>query len=332
MCESNSSKLSGRLSSAEGRRKPKSTSVCLRRDVAVEHAAHLRDRHVRLVDEEQPVVREVVEQRPRRAAGARAARGGASSSRCRSSSPARAGTRCRSGCARRGAAPRGACPAPGSRSVLLRQLRLDVLDRRLHLVGRGHEVLRRVDVDRVHLATAPRRSAGRAPGCARPRRRRSRRGPPAPRRPGGSSGCRRGARKRPRTRFCVVALVLHVDEAAQSASCGWWSRPSLKLEDELLVLARLAETVDAGHGGHDDHVAALEEGARGGVAQLVDLLVDVRVLGDVGVGARDVGLGLVVVVVRDEVLDGVLREELAELGVELRGERLVGRRCTSVGR
>ena len=58
-------------------------------------------------------------------------------------------------------------------------------------------------------------------------------------------------------------------------------------------------------------------------AQAVDLLVDVGVLLDVGVVLRDVGLGLVVVVVGDEVLDGVVREELAELGVELGGQRLV---------
>ena len=101
--------------------------------------------------------------------------------------------------------------------------------------------------------------------------------------------------------------------------------PFLKLQDEALVLLRLAETVDARHRGDDDHVPALEQRARRGVAQLVDLLVDVRVLGDVGVGARDVRLGLVVVVVGDEVLDGVLGEELLELGAELRGERLVRR-------
>ena len=39
--------------------------------------------------------------------------------------------------------------------------------------------------------------------------------------------------------------------------------------------------------------------------------------------ARQVRLGLVVVEVADEVLDRVLREELAELGVQLRGEGLV---------
>jgi hypothetical protein len=53
-------------------------------------------------------------------------------------------------------------------------------------------------------------------------------------------------------------------------------------------------------------------------------LID-AVLLDEQVALRDVGLGLVVVVVADEVLDRVLRKELAELAVQLRGQRLVGR-------
>jgi len=55
------------------------------------------------------------------------------------------------------------------------------------------------------------------------------------------------------------------------------------------------------------------------VAHPVDLVVDERVLLDVGVRLRDVGLGLVVVVVGDEVLDRVLREERLELSVQLGG-------------
>jgi hypothetical protein len=57
------------------------------------------------------------------------------------------------------------------------------------------------------------------------------------------------------------------------------------------------------------------------VPQAVYVLVDLGVLLDERVGPRDVGLGLVVVVVGDEVLDGVVREELGELVRELRGER-----------
>ncbi len=59
--------------------------------------------------------------------------------------------------------------------------------------------------------------------------------------------------------------------------------------------------------------------------QPVDVVVDRRVLLDVEIGLRDVRLGLVVVVVGDEVLDRVVREELPELVAELRGERLVVR-------
>ena len=50
-----------------------------------------------------------------------------------------------------------------------------------------------------------------------------------------------------------------------------------------------------------------------------------RFLLDEGVGARDVGLRLVIVVVGDEILDRVFREEFLELGIELRGQRLVRR-------
>ena len=61
------------------------------------------------------------------------------------------------------------------------------------------------------------------------------------------------------------------------------------------------------------------------MAQPVDVVVPRRVLLDVEVGLRDVRLGLVVVVVGDEVLDGVVGEELPELVAELRGQRLVVR-------
>ena len=59
------------------------------------------------------------------------------------------------------------------------------------------------------------------------------------------------------------------------------------------------------------------------MAQSLDLVIDRGVLFDEGVRLGDVGLGLVVVVVGDEVLDGVARQQLAELGRELGGERLV---------
>src|SRR5262249_40126095 len=72
------------------------------------------------------------------------------------------------------------------------------------------------------------------------------------------------------------------------------------------------------------HIPALKEATRSGEAQFLNLLVDLALLLDIGIGARDVGLGLIVVVVADEVLNGVAGEKLLVLGVELGGKRLVG--------
>ena len=122
----------------------------------------------------------------------------------------------------------------------------------------------------------------------------------------------------------VVAPVLHPDQLAEDVLAV---DPLADLEQLHLVAVELrrADPVDAGDRGDDDHVLAREQ--RGGrrVAQAVDLVVDRGVLLDVEVLRRDVGLGLVVVVVADEVLDRVVREELAELVAELRRQRLVVR-------
>ena len=129
-------------------------------------------------------------------------------------------------------------------------------------------------------------------------------------------------RNRARLSACVVALVLEVDEVAQDGVAPVLAADP-QLEDGRAVVDRGAEAVDARHRRDDDHVAPLEQGVGRGVAQPVDLVVARRVLLDVRVAAGQVRLGLVVVEVADEVLDRVVREELAELGVELRGERLV---------
>ena len=86
-----------------------------------------------------------------------------------------------------------------------------------------------------------------------------------------------------------------------------------------------AQAVDAAHAGDDHAVAALEQRFGGGEAQLVELVVDGGFFFDVDVARGDVGFRLVVVVIADEVLDGVVGEERFELVIELRGEGLVVR-------
>ena len=120
----------------------------------------------------------------------------------------------------------------------------------------------------------------------------------------------------------VVALVLEVDQVAEDRVA-----PILpagpELQDGRTVVDRRPEAVDARHRGDDDDVAPLEQRVGGGVTEPIDLVVAARVLLDVGVAPGQVRLGLVVVEVADEVLDGVLGKELAELRVQLGGQGLV---------
>ena len=98
----------------------------------------------------------------------------------------------------------------------------------------------------------------------------------------------------------------------------------LQGDGAALELLGVADAVDAAHRADDyDIPSAAEQGTAGSQTQLVKLVVDGQVFLYVGVGGGNVGLGLVVVVVADEVLHGVVGEELAELAVELGRQRLV---------
>ena len=122
----------------------------------------------------------------------------------------------------------------------------------------------------------------------------------------------------------VVAHVLGVDQLPEQL-VAVVLLPHRQVDEPLLVLLRRAEPVDARDRGDDHRVAPREERRRRGMPQAVDVVVAGRVLLDVEVGLRDVRLGLVVVVVGDEVLDRVRGEELAELVAELGRQRLVVR-------
>ena len=56
---------------------------------------------------------------------------------------------------------------------------------------------------------------------------------------------------------------------------------------------------------------------------LIDFLVDLSVLLDIGVRGGNISLGLVIVIIADEEFDGILRKEFFEFAVKLGGQSLV---------
>ncbi len=120
----------------------------------------------------------------------------------------------------------------------------------------------------------------------------------------------------------VVAGVLHAGQRQQHLAAVDGLAPA-QGEHVIAVVARGAEAEDAAHRRDDDDVVAGEQVARGGQAQAVEVVVARGVLLDVDVALRDVGLGLVVVVVADEIADRVVGKQLPHLLVELGRQRLV---------
>ena len=122
----------------------------------------------------------------------------------------------------------------------------------------------------------------------------------------------------------VVAGVLQLRQAAQEPALVDQLAAG-EVQAHLQVLVGVPQAVDRRHRHHDQRIAALQQRLGGGEAHLLDVVVDGGILLDEGVRRRHIGLGLVVVVVGDEVLDGVVGKERLEFTVELRRQGLVGR-------
>ncbi len=121
----------------------------------------------------------------------------------------------------------------------------------------------------------------------------------------------------------VVALVLHVDKPAQHSTLVDHVAHT-QVQHLAQVFLRCAQPVDGRDRCHHDHVPTGQQRSRGRVPQPVDLVVDAGVFLDVRVRSWHVCLGLVVVVVGDEILHTIVGEELTKLVRKLCRQRLVG--------
>ena len=124
----------------------------------------------------------------------------------------------------------------------------------------------------------------------------------------------------------VVALVLDARRDPRESRRVPVLCPISTRDHQLAVRLRIAQAVDRRDRRDDDDVVALHAGStsRAAAARSMSSLIDASFSMYVSV-VRDVRFGLVVVVVRDEVLDRVVREERLELSVQLRRQRLVVR-------
>ena len=122
----------------------------------------------------------------------------------------------------------------------------------------------------------------------------------------------------------IVSRILNAHQVVQNL-VAVVNVTLLDAHHQVEVFAGATQTVNAAHGSDDNHVAAGEQVRGRAQAELVDFVVDACIFFDEGVRVRNVGFGLKIVVIADEVFHRVVREECLEFLVELRRERLVVR-------
>ena len=86
--------------------------------------------------------------------------------------------------------------------------------------------------------------------------------------------------------LCVLAMGVAAVSIAPARGHAQSNRPTvalLDLDEEPLVALGRSDAVDAAYAGHDDAIAALEQGTGGGQTQLIELIVGGGFLFDVDV-------------------------------------------------
>ena len=61
------------------------------------------------------------------------------------------------------------------------------------------------------------------------------------------------------------------------------------------------------------------------MAQFIDFIIDGGIFFDIGIGCRDIGFGLIIIVIGDEIFHGVFREKFFKFGAKLRRQSFVVR-------
>ncbi len=285
----------------------------LARSVAAVHPAELRDGDVALVDEHQVVVREIIQQRGRRLS--RRAAGQMARIVLDSGAESHLGQQFQ-------IVQRALLQALSFEQPVVRakefepllELGADIPDRDFHPVG-GRYVMRG-GIDRDALELANHLAAQRIDLVQRLDLIAEKLDPHRPALFIGREHLDRVAAhaEGPAMEIVVVALVPDIHQLAQHP-VAIESLPLLDKHQHVEVHFRLAKPVDAGDRGDDQNIVALQQGFGRRMAQLVDLVVDAGVLLDIGVGGRNVGFGLIVVVIRNEVADRVFRKQALEFVV-----------------
>ena len=89
------------------------------------------------------------------------------------------------------------------------------------------------------------------------------------------------------------------------------------------VFFRASQSVYAGNTCHHDHVLSLCQRSSRGKSELIDLIIDGRILLDIGIRGRHIGLRLVIIIVGYKIFYRIFRKKFFQLPIKLSCQRFI---------
>ena len=114
----------------------------------------------------------------------------------------------------------------------------------------------------------------------------------------------------------IITIVLNVDQLPEHF-ISVLHHAGAQRYDQILIFVRASQTVNTGHAGYHYDISAFRQGCRSRQSQLIDLIIDGRILGNISIRRRHISLRLVIVVIGDKIFYRILREKFLHLPVKL---------------
>ena len=95
-------------------------------------------------------------------------------------------------------------------------------------------------------------------------------------------------------------------------------------KSHVTIRLNCPDTINTRNRRDNDHIFAFEQRTRSSMTHSIDLFINRGFFFDIGIGAGNIRFRLVVVVVGNEIFDGIIGKKSLHLTIELCGKRLIG--------
>ena len=112
----------------------------------------------------------------------------------------------------------------------------------------------------------------------------------------------------------VVAHILHIYQLSDHL-IPILLIPRPQGNHHILVVIRATNTIDAGYRRYDNDIAPLCQGCRSRQTQLVDLIIDGGILGNIGIGRRNICLRLIVIIIGYKIFHRIIGKKFFKLSI-----------------